>query len=166
MDAISIRVAVPSDEAALTELIAASYRSLDDGSYESAKLKAALPFMSKANPTLLASGTYYIADIGGQIAGCGGWTREIPGGAGIIEGVGHIRHFATHPDHVRKGVAAALLRHCLAQATSAGIIRMMSQATLPAERFYEAAGFRRLRMIEVAMGPVTLPAIEMERALP
>src|SRR5690606_40304170 len=65
----------------------------------------------------------------------------------------HIRHFATHPDFLRKGVARRLLDHCLAQAATQGVRLMKSNSTLPAQAFYAAAGFVRVREIEVEMAP-------------
>jgi GNAT superfamily N-acetyltransferase len=165
-DDIIIRTATPADETILSELLTAAYRELARGSYDSEALAAALPLMSRANPKLLASGSYYIAEIGGSAAGCGGWTIDKPGSGEVIAGVGHIRHFATHPAHLRKGVARLLLEHCLAEARAAGIRVMMSQSTLPAEQFYAAAGFRRVGPIMVEMGPgVILPAVEMQLPL-
>lgn len=164
--AIAIRPALPDDHDLVTAILAAAYARLDDGSYDRDRLSEALPMMSKANPRLLASGTYFIAMSDGEPAGCGGWTPEAPATGAIEPGVGHIRHFATHPDHLRKGVAQALLRHCLDEARAAGVTLMRSHSTLPAQRFYASAGFTRVRDIEVAMGPdVALPAIEMELRL-
>lgn len=163
---IQLRVATPDDADTLSALIAASYARMADH-YEPALFARALPMMARANPQLLASGTYYVALAGGEAAGCGGWTHELPGGGAPIEGVAHIRHFATHPDHLRKGVASRLLDHCLAQAYRTGARAMRAWSTLPAEAFYAAAGFVRLRPIDVPMGPgVLLPSIEMERPLP
>lgn len=163
---ITIRPARPGDLGLLSDLIATSYATLDDGSYDAAVLAAVMPLISRANPALLASGTYFVAEIGGEAAGCGGWTREKPGGGEIVAGVAHIRHFATHPGHLRKGVAGMLLERCLAEAVGAGVGLMRCQSTLPAERFYAAAGFRRIRMIEVEVGDgVVMPAVEMEKRL-
>jgi GNAT superfamily N-acetyltransferase len=165
-DDITIRAATPDDDSLLSELLEAAYGELTRGQYDPTALAAALPLMSTANPKLLASGTYYIAYAGGQAAGCGGWTREKPGSGEVVDGVAHIRHFATHPAHLRKGIARMLLKHCLAEARSAGIQVMMSQSTLPAEQFYAAAGFRSVRPIEVELGPgVVLPAVEMQLPL-
>ena len=167
MSAITIRVAQPGDLEALTRLIAASYATLVDGSYDRGALAEAMPLMARANPALLASGSYFVAEIAGEAAGCGGWTREKPGTKETEDGVAHIRHLATHPAHLRRGVARRLLDHCLKEATAAGIRIMRSQSTLPAERFYAGAGFRRVRLIDVDMGNgVLLPAVEMERELP
>ena len=164
--AIAIRPAVPDDHDLVTAILAAAYPKLDDGSYDRGHLSEALPMMSKANPRLLASGTYFIAMSYGEPAGCGGWTPEAPGTGTIEPGVGHIRHFATHPDHQRKGVAQALLRRCLDEALAGGVKLMRSQSTLPAQKFYASAGFSKVRDIDVAMGPgVMLPAVEMELRL-
>jgi GNAT superfamily N-acetyltransferase len=165
-DNIIFRTATPADQDLLSNLLAAAYGELAQGSYDSEALAAALPLMSLANPKLLASGSYYIAEIDGAAAGCGGWTREKPGSGEIVDGVGHIRHFATHPAHLRRGVARLLLEHCLAEARAAGMQVMMSQSTLLAEQFYAAAGFRTIGPIMVEMGPgVVLPAVEMRQAL-
>jgi hypothetical protein len=43
--------------------------------------------MTKANPKLLASGTFYVAQsLHGEIVGCGGWTREQPGTGEVVQG--------------------------------------------------------------------------------
>lgn len=156
----TIRAARPDDAAMLSDLLAASYATLKG--YDPHGLANALPLMSRANPKLLASGTYYVAEIGGTAAGCGGWSREKPGSGETADGVGHIRHFATHPDWLRRGIARRLLDHCISEARRAGLRIMMSQSTLPAESFYAAAGFRRLGDIRTEMGPgIVLPAVEM-----
>jgi GNAT superfamily N-acetyltransferase len=106
----ALRVAGPADAEAVTALLAASYPALLAAAYTADVLAATLPLMTKANPRLLASGTYYVAEAdGGSLAGCGGWTAEMPGSGEVVPGVGHIRHFATHPQWTRRGVASAML---------------------------------------------------------
>lgn len=164
---LQIRTATPDDLDALTELIAASYLQLDASLYPPGQLAAALPLMSKANPKLLASGTYYIVSSDGEKAGCGGWTFEAPGTGIVTDGVAHVRHFATHPDHLRKGVARMLLDRCCKEASAHGARRMKSQSTLQGEAFYASAGFRSLGRIDVRFtDAISLVAIEMERPLP
>lgn len=163
---ITIRTAVPDDAALLSDLIAASYGQLDDGSYDSAQLAAALPAMSKANPRLLRSGTYYVVEVDGVAAACGGWSFEKPGSTVTEDGVAHIRHFATHPNFLRRGLARRLIDKCIDEARAAGATKMKSQATLPAERFYANAGFMTLGTLNVEMGPgLELPVLDMERPL-
>lgn len=162
---VSIRRATAIDLESLSALIAASYATLDDGSYERAALAAAMPLMSHANPKLVAEGTYYIAEIDSVAAGCGGWSFSAPGTGEKSPGVAHIRHFATDPGFKRRGVAGRLLRHCLDEARSHGAILMKSQATLPAEAFYASFGFRRLAEVRTNIGGQPLAAIDMELSL-
>lgn len=168
MDArATIRPARLDDEPVLSALIAASYARLDPALYPPGQLAAALPAMSRANPKLLAGGTYYVVEWNTVPAACGGWTHEEPGSGRLEPETAHIRHFATHPKHQGKGLARLLLAHCLTQAYRDGARRIRCWSTPQAVGFYGAAGFTRLRDIEVAMGANTLlHATEMERSLP
>ena len=56
------RIAGPADSDAVSALLLASYSSLLAARYDSDALSRALPFITSANPTLLASGTYYAAE--------------------------------------------------------------------------------------------------------
>ncbi len=163
-DALTIRPATPADADAVGAVLLASYSGLLRGRYDDEMLERALPHMTKANPALLASGTYFLAETP-ELAGCGGWTVARPGTGEIVDGEGHIRHFATHPGAARRGVGAALLAHCIAQARASGVRRLHCFATLNAEGFYRAAGFETIGPIEVPIGPVAFPSLLMRRAL-
>ena len=133
----SIRIAGPSDSVAVSAVLAASYSSLLKDCYDSDTLGRALPFMTRANPALLASGTYYVAEGElGNLLGCGGWTTERPGSGEIVEGEAHIRHFATHPEWVRRRVGTALLARCLGDARLLGIRKLNCFSTLNACRLF------------------------------
>jgi N-acetylglutamate synthase-like GNAT family acetyltransferase len=162
-----IRIAGPPDLDAVGTLLVASYSSLLATRYESDMLRRALPFMTKAHPALLASGTYYVAESEpGNLVGCGGWTTSRPGTGEIIEGEAHIRHFATHPEWVRRGVASSLLSRCFRDAQLVGIRKLHCFSTLNAEGFYRASGFETTGSIDVPMGPsLTFPGVLMRREL-
>lgn len=67
--------------------------------------------MAKANPVLLASWTYYVAEQrSGELVGCGGWAIPSPGSGEIVEGEAHLRHFAVRPEWARRGIGSALMR--------------------------------------------------------
>jgi GNAT superfamily N-acetyltransferase len=166
-DAITIRPTIPQDLAAVDALLAASYNSLLKRDYAPSVLVTALPLISRANPALLRSGSYYIAEDGeGRTLAAGGWTRATPqGGVGVAE-IGHVRHVATHPAHLRKGLAQAILTRTLTDALAAGVERMICQSTKTAVPFYRAMGFRVRGDIVITLRPgITFPAMEMERAL-
>jgi N-acetylglutamate synthase-like GNAT family acetyltransferase len=161
MSQIAIRKARADDEQMLSDLLAASYAELR-GSYDPHGFDDVLSYISRANPKLLASGRFYVAMIDGVAAGCGGWSIEKPGSGEVVEGVGHIRHFGTHPAFLRQGVARRILEHCLSGARNEPITNMMCLSTLPAEGFYRSSGFQRVSIIDVHMGPgLVLPAVEM-----
>jgi GNAT superfamily N-acetyltransferase len=167
MSTSSIRVARPSDSDAVGALLVASYSSLLAAHYDSDALGRALPFLTRANPALLASGSYYVAEAaGGNVVGCGGWTAAWPGSAEIVEGEAHIRHFATHPAWVGRGVGTSLLARSLGEARLSGIRRLHCHSTFGAERFYRASGFETVGPIDVPLGSgVTLAGILMRREL-
>ena len=161
-----IRIARPSDSDAASDCLLASFSSLLSGSYDRDLLEIALPTMTKANPALLASGTYYVAESGtGALVGCGGWTRERPGTGETVEGEGYVRHLATHPQALGRGIGRALLARCFADARP-HIRTLHCIATLNAEPFYRACGFRTIGPMDVPLGPdVNFPAILMRREL-
>jgi GNAT superfamily N-acetyltransferase len=165
--ALVVRPATPADAAAVGELLAASYGALLAPAYPPDVLAAALPAMTRANPGLLACGTWYLAEAGGALAGCGGWTFEPPGRRRAWRlNEAHARHFATHPRWTRRGVGSALLRRSLAVARACGARRMWADASLAAVEFYAAHGFDRLRRVVLTMGGgVPFDAVRMVRAL-
>ena len=78
------------------------------------------------------------------------WDGDAVAGVGALkmlgDGAAEIKSMRTHPDHLRKGVAAALLRHILAEARARGIARLSLEtgsgsAFDPALALYRAHGF-------------------------
>jgi len=123
--------------------------------------------MTRANPTLLASGTYYISERElGSPVGCGGWTAARPGSGESIAGEAYIRHVATHPEWVGRGIGTSLLARCFSEARQFGIRKLHCFSTLNAERFYRASGFETIEPFDVRLGPsVTFPGVFMSREL-
>ncbi len=162
-----IRVSTPADEARVTDLLKASYPALMAPSYHKAVLASAIPLMTRANPKLLSSGSYYVA-VGdeGRFVGGGGWTMERPGTGEIAGDLAHIRHFAVRADCTGLGVARAIYTRCETEARTAGVGRFECYSSLNAEGFYGALGFKRIRPISVPMGrDIALPSILMERSI-
>ncbi|HKE96183.1 MAG TPA: GNAT family N-acetyltransferase [Povalibacter sp.] len=161
------RTATPADFAAVDSLLRTSYTVLLASAYEQAVLEPILPLIARANPTLLASGTYYVAEsTDGSIVGCGGWTPQRPGTDISEPGIAHIRHFGTHPDWIRCGVGRAIYDQCEVDARNAGITLFMCNSSLNGEVFYSALGFERVRLIEAPLGNgIVMTGVEMRRRI-
>lgn len=148
-----VRIATPDDTDTVGAVLAASYPALLASHYDKDLLARVLPMITRANPRLLASNTFYVAQTRqGEIVGCGGWTPEHPGTGAVVKGVAHIRHFATHPLWTRKGVGRAIIARCRNDAAARGVVKLHCYATLAAENFYRAAGFTTVASADVLMG--------------
>jgi len=160
----SIRTAEPSDEAGVEALLAVSYADLMADRYEPALLERVLPLITRANPALLESGTWFVAESSdGAIIGCGGWTPERPDSGEVETTLGHVRHFATDPGWTGRGIGRAIHNRSCEQAIAAGIERFICYASLNALDFYAALGFRSIRRIDVPIAAdLRFPAMLME----
>lgn len=162
-----VRGSVPSDKDAVDALLAASYPTLLASHYKTELLDRALPLMTKANPTLLASGSFYVAQCSrGELIGCGGWSLERPGTGKIVRGEAHIRHFATHPGWTRLGVGRSIMDRCRMDAMARDVRELHCNSTFVAENFYKALGFKTVAEASVLLdSEVSFPAILMQQAL-
>jgi GNAT superfamily N-acetyltransferase len=153
-----LRPAQPSDRERVDAMLSRSYPPLLAPGYDPELLAAALPAMTRAQPKLLACPTWFVAvHESGTIVGCGGWTRERPGSGEVEPGIGHVRHFGTHVDHVRQGIARAIGEQMIATARAAGIEQLECYSTLVAESFYASLGFTTIATITVPMPWIDRP---------
>ena len=135
-ETLLIRPANSGDLAAIDALLGRSYPILLKEAYPPSVLVTAIPLISRAQPRLLATGTYFVVSEGKEIVGAGGWTRAAPGtGARQRSDVGHIRHVVTDHRRVRSGIGRSLMTHVLGDAWGAGIRRMECFSTLVAVPF-------------------------------
>jgi GNAT superfamily N-acetyltransferase len=166
---ISVRVATLDDTDAVTAVLQASYPVLMRPAYPPAMLEPALALMTRANPALLASGTFFVAlDETGTIAGCGGWTAGRPGPdpAPSDAVTGHVRQFAVHPDRLLHGIGRALIERTIGDARAAGMTRLSCYSSLVAVAFYASAGFTVVGPQTIFLMPgVPLDAVVMELLL-
>ena len=138
---------------ALKQLIAESARFLSREHYSDSQIEAAIATVFGVDTDLIEDGTYFVAEIEGQLAGCGGWSKRktLFGGdqyssrdAGYLDPKSEpakIRAFFIHPDHARKGLARAILSRCEDEARAQGFRALELMATLPGIEFYKSCGF-------------------------
>ena len=155
-----------ADFDAVDALLARSYPALLKADYAPSVLVTAIPLISKAQPKLVMSGTYFVVeDHARVIVGAGGWTRVAPPGVGEeAEGVAHIRHVVCDHRRLREGIGRRLMAHIFRTSEAAGIRQYECFSTLTAVPFYAACGFSVLGQMTVALrGGIDFPAVHMRR---
>jgi GNAT superfamily N-acetyltransferase len=164
---ITIRPTTSRDLPRIDALLRESYPALLKHDYPPSVLVMALPLISRANPSLLRSGSYFVAeDADGAALAAGGWSHSGPQGGVGPRDLGHVRHVATHPRALRQGLACAILERCFAEARAQGMTWMMAQSTRTAVPFYRAMGFEERAEVEIMLRPgIAFPAVEMARGL-
>ena len=173
-----IRLALMSEVSALEALIAASVRALSVNYYSSEQIESALVHVFGVDTQLIVDGTYFVAELGGQIVGCGGWSKRktLFGGDQTKSGednlldpstdAARIRAFFIHPDFARRGIGKQLIESCETAAKNAGFRRLEMGATLPGEPMYQAVGYEVLERFDLPFSNgVTLPLVRMGKAI-
>lgn len=158
---LKVRLSTAQDFDAVDALFRRVYPKLLKDDYAPSIRVLVLPRISRAQPRLLKSGSYFVAELDHAIVGAGGWSLDRSN-----RRIGHIRHLVTSDQHLRQGIGSAIVEAIFDQAERSGVTRMVCWSTFTAEPFYAAQGFRRLRLIEVPLDQaISFPAAEMERAL-
>lgn len=154
------RTATPDDIPAVEALIAASARGLCAGAYTPSQIEAALGSAWGCDTELVHDGTYFVAEIAGRLAACGGWgKRKTLFGSDKQAGrqsdlldpavdAARIRAFFVHPDFVRRGLGRELLKKCEAAARAHGFRAAELMATLTGVPLYRAMGYAGGERIE------------------
>ena len=165
-ETMTVRAARPSDLAAVDALLRRSYAVQVRGDYPPSVIVTALPLLARANASLLASGTYHVAeDEEGAILGAGGWTTIGPQGARRA-GVGHVRHLVTDHRRARRGIGTGVMSRVLDQAGDAGMRALDCLSTRMAVPFYARLGFQAVGPVDVSLRPgIVFPAVRMIRRL-
>ena len=174
MGEIQVRVARLSEVDALNALIRESARELSRGFYSEAEIAAAIEFVFGVDTQLVRDRTYFVAEICGERAACGGWSFR-----GALYGgdqrrmaeappldPARVRAFFVHPRFARRGVARGLLLHCERAALASGYRACELMATLPGVPLYLACGYGEVERVRDRMpNGVELPFVRMRKAI-
>ena len=107
-----LRVAIPADEAAVDALMKASAAVLFPRFYDERQSASAVQYVAQVDPALLADGTYFVLESGGELIGCGGWSRrdKLYTGSGDAAGDDRLLDPASEPARVRAMFVRGLRR--------------------------------------------------------
>ena len=160
---ITLRRAALTDLDGIDRLLGRSYPRLLAADYPPSALVLAVPRFARAQPELLSSGRYFVAEgPQGRILGAGGWSRRNPAGRSAVAGTGHVRHVATDPDVARQGVGRMVMMRVMQEAREAGVRWLDCLSTRTAVPFYQALGFRSMHAQELLLGPgISFPVMRM-----
>ena len=174
--AVTLRPAFEADIPALHALIERSVRQLQAADYSPEQIDGALGTLLGVDTQLIRDRTYLIAEVDGQLAGCGGWSkRKTLFGSDHRSGredalldpeqdAAKIRAFFIDPAWARRGVASAILTACENAAREAGFHRFEMGATLTGVPLYLARGYRILERIEAPLpNGAALPIVLMAK---
>jgi GNAT superfamily N-acetyltransferase len=178
MNAFTIRPARADDISALEDLIPLSTHALMVGYHTPEILAAAIGPVFGVDRRLIEDGTYFVAEVGGRVVGCGGWSRRKAVFGGDRGRVGEdtfidpttdparIRAFFVHPDFARRGIGRALLNECENAIRAARFRDIVMVATLAGVPLYEATGYAVQERYEVPLaGGLMLPVVRMGKRL-
>jgi GNAT superfamily N-acetyltransferase len=176
---IALRLATRGDIPSLTALIERSARELSVGYYSPRETESAIRYVFGVDSALISDGTYFVAELGTEVAGCGGWSRRRTLYGGDQRPVGppalldpavdaaRIRAFFVAPDCARRGVGRQLYQHCATAALQAGFQQLELMATLPGVPFYSALGFTAIEPVaDTLPDGVEVRFVRMRRAIP
>jgi GNAT superfamily N-acetyltransferase len=126
---------------------------------------------------LIEDQTYFLVEIDGELAGCGGWSRratlyggdQTPGRSAALldpsKDAARVRAMYTHPRHVRKGVGRLILSLCEDAARREGFSRVELMATMAGVPLYTACGYEAIERIMDDRGGEPVPMVRMGKAL-
>ncbi len=114
---------------------------------------------------LIADSTYFVAEDGATLVGCGGWSKRktLYGGDhgrdasedALLDPAtapARIRAFFVHPRWARRGIGRKLLAACERAAAAAGFRSLELVATLAGVPLYAAGGYRTLERYRHTVG--------------
>jgi len=175
---ITIRPALMNDVPTLKELIPISARELSKGFYTPEQAESAIEYIFGVDTQLVEDKTYYVAESGGKIVGCGGWSRRKTMFGGdqmkaeadpLLDpkvDAGRIRAFFIHPGWARKGIGRRVIQACEEAAMADGFSRMELVSTLPGEPLYAAMGYEVTRRFDQPLpNGVGVPLAHMKKQL-
>ena len=171
------RLARREDVPALRALMDAAISELQKPFLDDRQIAASRAIMG-VDTQLIEDRTYFVVERGGELAGCGGWSRratlygsdDTPGrDAALLDpavDAARVRAMYTDPRHARRGVGRRILSLCEDAARAEGFSRVELMATLAGIPLYRACGYRpAAEPITDDRGGAPVPLVRMMKPL-
>ncbi len=162
----------------LQALIARSGRGLSSPYYTPEQAEAITRHVFGVDSQLIEDGTYFVVQVDGRLAACGGWSkrRTLFGGDQAKTGPdpeldprvepARIRAFFVEPGMARRGLGRLLLAACVNEARANGFSSLELVSTLPGEPLYLASGFAITERFDLDLpGNIRVPVSRMRREI-
>ncbi len=157
-----MRVATSADAGAIEALMKESGAALFPDVYDGRQAASMVRFVSQVDPVLLEDGTYFVLEAGGELVGCGGWSRrdklytggDDAGGERLLDPAAEparVRAMFVRADWTRRGLGRRILDACEAAARAEGFRMLVLSATMSGLPLYIAYGFERIEDQEMTM---------------
>jgi GNAT superfamily N-acetyltransferase len=171
-----LRLARPDDLPSLLQLVDRAIGELQRGFLDEHQIESSRAIMG-IDSQLIADGTYFVVEIEGTIAGCGGWSRRATmyGGdasagrdSALLDPASdpaRVRAMYTDPDFARRGVGRAILLACEQAARAEGFTTVELVATMSGRPLYESAGFVTYDEFTDNTGGAAVPVARMRKTL-
>jgi GNAT superfamily N-acetyltransferase len=170
------RLATHSDLDALRTLMDAAISELQKPFLDERQIASSRAIMG-LDTQLIDDGTYFIVEVDGELAGCGGWSRratlyggdQSPGrSAALLDPAtdpARIRAMYTHPGFTRRGVGRMILSLCEQAARAEGFSRVELMSTRAGEPLYRACGYVAGERVDDDRGGAAVPLVRMQKTL-
>jgi GNAT superfamily N-acetyltransferase len=177
MDKLAHRLAGAADLPALNALMHEAIADLLPQFLSPQEVAASYAIMG-LDTQLVDDGTYFVVEIDGEIAGCGGWSRRATlFGGNHTEGrdarlldpdtePARVRAMYTSPRFTRRGVGSKVLELCEAAARAEGFTQVELAATMGGKPLYQARGYQPIELLMVSTpAGVKVPILRMGKSL-
>ena len=146
--------------------------------YDERQAASAVRYVAQVDQILLADGTSFVLETGGEPVACGGWSRRdrLYTGSGESDDdardldpasePARVRAMFVRADWTRRGLGRRILEACEAAARGEGFRRLALMSTLPGVPLYRAYGFQPLEEVEITMPDgAMLACVSMEKPI-
>jgi GNAT superfamily N-acetyltransferase len=174
MSQVEIRMAMRGDIPALRELQERSLRVLGHRHYTVTQIEAFIARIGTMDDYLVTDRTYLVAQLDGEMIGCGGWTTRLPGYASHAQGEVHaldptratVRSVFVEPPAAGQGIGRRIMGAVENLMRAEGIRVAELGSTANGLAFYSGLGYRPLSTFHVDVGDgVNMRLIRMSKPL-